>query len=93
MEQIFSQKIAAKGLDFIVSIDKDVPKSIIIDEVRLRQIMLNIIGNAIKFTEKGYIKLKVSKKYQNQQHSKLDLIFSVEDTGVGIPDDQKEKIF
>ena len=58
-ERIFSWKIAEKGLTFILDIVSGIPAEIYVDETRLRQILLNIIGNAVKFTFKGHIKLKV----------------------------------
>lgn len=69
------------------------PQYIIIDGVRLRQILFNLIGNAIKFTEKGFIKLKVENIYKNDIKSKLDLIFSVEDSGIGIDEKNLKSIF
>jgi len=72
----------------------DVPIStLVLDEIRLRQILFNLIGNAVKFTDKGYIKLSVKKNYKFDDHSKLDLIFSIEDTGIGIPENQVDSIF
>jgi len=82
-----------KGIEFYIEIDDDMPDVIILDEIRLRQILLNVIGNAVKFTEKGYVKLKLSMQYKNEDKSKLDLLFSIEDTGIGIPDSQKDNIF
>ena len=93
MKQIFSQKIAEKGIDFIVEIDKDLPNILLLDEIRIRQVLFNLVGNAVKFTDKGYVKLSVNNSYPDKDHSKLDLVFSVEDTGIGIPEDQLDKIF
>ncbi|MCK4346918.1 MAG: PAS domain S-box protein, partial [Bacteroidales bacterium] len=59
MEHIFSFQITEKGLDFIVNITSGTPRGLYIDEIRVRQILLNLLGNAIKFTEKGHIKLSV----------------------------------
>ena len=93
IESIFHSKIISKNINFIVDIDKSIPKFIIIDGVRIRQILFNLIGNAIKFTEKGHIKLKVENIYKNDIKSKIDLIFSVEDTGIGIDEKNLESIF
>jgi PAS domain S-box-containing protein len=93
LEQIFAAKIAEKRLEFIVEIDKDFPPALVLDETRLRQVLLNLIGNAIKFTEQGYIKLSLYKRSQENDSSKVDLIIVVADTGIGIPDDQHETIF
>lgn len=93
IESIFHSKIISKNINFIIDIDKDIPENIIIDGVRIRQILFNLIGNAMKFTEKGHIKIKVDNVYKNNIKSKIDLIFSVEDTGVGIAKEDLEKIF
>ena len=93
IESIFHSKIISKNISFIVDIDKTIPKYIIIDGVRIRQILFNLIGNAIKFTEKGYIKLKVENVYKDNIKSKVDLIFSVEDTGIGIDEKSLNNIF
>ncbi len=93
IESIFHSKIISKNITFIVEIDKAIPKYIIMDGVRIRQILFNLIGNAIKFTEKGHIKLKVENVYKDNIKSKIDLIFSVEDTGIGIDENNLKSIF
>lgn len=93
IESIFHSKIISKNITFIVDIDKTIPKYIIIDGVRIRQILFNLIGNAIKFTQMGHIKLKVENVYKDNIKSKIDLIFSVEDTGIGIDEKNLETIF
>ncbi len=92
ISRIFSEKIQAKGLKFFTEIDEKLPKAILVDEVRLRQILFNLVGNAIKFTSKGYIELKVKGIYYSDR-SKIDLIFSVKDTGIGISEEDKKDIF
>ena len=93
MEAIFAQKIAEKGIDFVVEIDPSLPRALILDETRLRQILLNTIGNAIKFTDAGHVKLSVLQTNPQEEGSKVDLVFAIEDTGVGIPEDQQDKVF
>ncbi len=93
IQDIFSLKMAEKGLEFIIEIAKDIPESLLLDEVRLRQIIFNLIGNAVKFTDTGYIKLAVENICNKNDRSSLDLVIAVEDTGIGIPEDSKEKIF
>lgn len=93
IKQIFSIKIAEKDIDFIVQVEDDIPASLILDEVRLRQVIFNLIGNAIKFTESGYVKFSVSKLISDHDTSKIDLMVDVEDTGIGIPADQQDRIF
>ena len=100
MEHIFSFKITEKGLDFIVNITSGTPCGLYIDEIRVRQILLNLLGNAIKFTEKGHIKLSVwTENPQVVEYSKnrieeyVDLMIEVEDTGIGISRESGKAIF
>jgi len=93
ISSIFMMGMKKKGLDFIVDVGESTPKSLLIDEVRVRQILFNLIGNAVKFTEDGYIKLSIEVYNVKEHLSKLDLKISVEDTGIGIPQDQLERIF
>jgi PAS domain S-box-containing protein len=93
IERIFSQKINLKGLEFRLEIDPDLPGELLLDEVRMRQILFNLVGNAVKFTHEGYIKLSVYQSFHKSDHSSLKLIFTIEDTGIGIPGDQKELVF
>jgi len=90
--KIFSAKIKNKGLKFITYIDENLPASLLLDEVRIRQILFNLVGNAVKFTTEGYIELKV-KKIFHPGRSKIDLIFSVKDTGIGISGEDRKIIF
>lgn len=92
--QIFIQKIQSKNLNFIVEIDENIPAALLLDETRFRQVLLNIVGNAVKFTETGYIKLSIKKQGKDvPEHSSIDLIVSVEDTGIGIPEFAHKSIF
>jgi len=90
---IFTMDIRAKSLDFFVNVDDEIPKSLLIDETRLRQILLNLIGNSVKFTQSGYIKLSVKALNVDEHLSKLDLEISIEDTGKGIAKSQLDEIF
>jgi len=91
LQQIFSQSMAEKNLEFIMEIDDTDPLALFLDETRLRQVLLNLIGNAIKFTDSGYVKLYANKVYAKDNH--IDLILAVEDSGIGIPSDQHSLIF
>ena len=91
IQKIFSNKISEKSLDFILDIDENIPGTLIIDEIRFRQILFNLVGNAIKFTEKGYI--KISCRPIKHIRNKVDLYLAVEDTGEGIPEEQQHLIF
>ncbi|MDM5332923.1 ATP-binding protein [Ureibacillus composti] len=94
IESMFIQTIQSKQIEFIVDIPDDFPKSIVFDEVRMRQILLNLVGNAVKFTEKGHIKLSIKAMPSNTgDRNLINLHLFVQDTGIGIPDHEKEKIF
>lgn len=93
IEQIFRGKIQNKGLKFHCEIAGDVPAVLLLDESRLRQVLLNLVGNAVKFTDKGHINV-VLKKVNTEIDGKLvDLQIFVDDTGIGIPQFEQENIF
>ncbi|MCR5271396.1 MAG: response regulator [Lachnospiraceae bacterium] len=75
-------KALEKHLDFKVEVDEEIPEYLYGDEIRLRQIIINIVNNAIKYTEKGSITMSVDKVFT--EHRKIDLIIKVTDTGKGI---------
>lgn len=80
-----------KGLELLCKVHPHVPQQVLIDTDRVRQILLNLISNAIKFTEAGEVELSVS--CQLQSDSEAMLHFSVRDTGMGIPEDKQAGIF
>lgn len=83
---LFSYRCQEKGIRLKRTINEDVPEYIDIDPLRLNQILTNLVGNAIKFTESGYIGITVEKVESG-------LRFSVEDTGIGIPQEKSDHIF
>jgi PAS domain S-box-containing protein len=89
--RIYSVSSKKKDLDFDCSIGFDIPSNLIGDPCRLRQILNNLLGNALKFTNNGRISLKVflEEKLQNS----IILRFVITDSGIGIPEDQQEKVF
>ncbi|GBC59586.1 hybrid sensor histidine kinase/response regulato r [Desulfonema ishimotonii] len=91
--RIFSRKMAQKGLAFRLDAHPNLTRTVFLDEARLRQVLLNLIGNAIKFTHEGHIRLAVRSTPAEGKPEAVRLSFSVEDTGIGIPDDQKKTIF
>ena len=93
LRDIFSQKIAEKNLDFQIKVDPSLPGEIILDEIRFRQIFLNLLSNAIKFTDKGYIRLTARSEINRDKIQFMDLIFTVEDTGIGVPIEEQSVIF
>lgn len=95
--EVLSFKGHKKGVDLVYSIADDVPKMIIGDETRLRQVLVNLIGNAVKFTDTGEISLHVSKVdpagEDGQKNGDLELSFSVKDTGIGLSRDKLSAVF
>lgn len=77
-----------RGLEIITDIDYTIPRSILTDPTRLQQVILNLIKNAIKFTEKGFVCLSVK-----TTEDKKSLLFEIIDTGIGISKEKQEKIF
>ncbi|MCA9108631.1 MAG: response regulator [Planctomycetaceae bacterium] len=90
--RMFAGRAAEKCLDLICHIDSNVPQTVVGDPCRLRQILMNLLGNAIKFTDAGEIVLRVqlNKDDANDEHS---LHFQVQDTGLGISPDNQKLIF
>ncbi|WP_051287388.1 PAS domain-containing hybrid sensor histidine kinase/response regulator [Algoriphagus mannitolivorans] len=88
---IITYQIQKKGLEMLLNVDTNLPRFIYADAVRLKQVMVNLLGNAAKFTEKGEIELKIEQLQQDGDRSMLR--FSVRDTGIGIAPQKQAKIF
>ena len=91
MVKVMEYKIKEKDLKFELNLDPSIAKVIKGDKLRLNQVLYNLVGNAIKFTDQGFVKVDVTKKHE--QDGKIGLKFSVTDSGIGIPEDKKEAIF
>jgi signal transduction histidine kinase/CheY-like chemotaxis protein len=89
---MFGPKAAQMGLELLYQVDRNVPQHIIGDDLRLRQVLTNLITNAMKFTERGEVYIRVRLLGTNPDGS-LNLGFEVRDTGIGIPADKKERLF
>ena len=92
LTQIFSPRVAEKEIGFELNIPKSFPKVLVVDEIRLLQVLFNLVGNAIKFTDNGSVKINVTAS-KNENRSDVTLSIDVEDTGIGIPESEREKIF
>ncbi len=89
---IFSAKMAQKGLDVGFWIDPDVPRLVTGDITRVKQILFNLLGNAVKFTERGFITLTVELR-ERRPNDRCLLRFAVTDSGIGIPHERHDRIF
>jgi PAS domain S-box-containing protein len=90
---LFTQKAGEKGVRLSLRIEPEVPMIIMSDSTRLRQILVNLVGNAMKFTDHGEISVIVKKIAETGQENEIELQFSVCDTGCGIPEDKLQLIF
>lgn len=84
-------KADEKGVELVLDVEPDVPDDLIGDPTRLRQIIFNLVGNAVKFTDEGEVVLRIRKQSVRNRH--VTLLFSVTDTGIGIPPEKQKLIF
>jgi PAS domain S-box-containing protein len=91
LKHLFQHRAKEKNIDIFIEVDEKLPQTIVIDEVRLRQVMLNLVGNAIKFTNEGYVKIRID--LLGDKNGIIDFEISVIDTGIGIPESDYELIF
>ena len=92
VDSMFSEEAERKGLEFWVQVDSEVPAVILSDEARIREILINLVSNAIKFTNHGSVGVRVALGHVSQQNM-INLLITVEDTGVGINCESPEQIF
>ena len=88
---LMAARVRAKGLDLTLIFDHDVPTKLCGDPTRLHQILTNLAGNAIKFTEQGQVTIKVSK--EDEKDDRVTIRFDVKDTGIGISETDQKKLF
>lgn len=90
VKSIMSPRALDRKIEFTIEAKGSLPDAIYTDAIRVKQILLNLIGNAIKFTDAGYVRVRIAHELRNKKHS---LIFRVEDSGIGIPAHMKSAIF
>ena len=89
--RLMSERAAAKGLDLTCHLAPEVPRNLVGDPGRLRQVLLNLVGNAIKFTEQGDVSIRVTAPHVTGDQANLR--FEVTDTGIGIPPEAQARLF
>jgi len=89
---IFGTKVSEIGIEIAYYIEEDVPQQISGDKLRLQQVLTNLVGNAVKFTGKGEVVIKV-RKSPTRANGIFQLLFEVHDTGIGIPVEKRERLF
>lgn len=89
--RMFTARAHHRPIELVCHVERDVPDALTGDPVRLRQVLTNLIGNAVKFTEVGEIVLRI--EVEEERNGRLALRFSVRDTGIGIPKDRQAAIF
>jgi CheY-like chemotaxis protein/nitrogen-specific signal transduction histidine kinase len=93
IQQVFTLKCDEKDLLLHVELDEQIPEALILSDARLRQILVNLVGNAIKFTDRGSVSIIVKQIAAPINNSKINLQIEISDTGIGIPEEQQSKIF
>ncbi len=88
---VVAGRAAEKGLELVWSVAPEVPDALVGDALRLSQVLVNLVSNAVKFTEKGEVALSI--KRVSQKEDQAELRFEVRDTGIGLPEEQQRKLF
>jgi signal transduction histidine kinase/FixJ family two-component response regulator len=88
---LFNARANKKGIELSVLTGDDLPALLMLDEIRIKQVIFNLVGNAIKFTHTGFVRINVSFNLQSEEDG--DLKIEVKDTGIGIPESQQKVIF
>ncbi|MEB3167073.1 MAG: response regulator [Cyanobacteriota bacterium] len=88
---LVADRIFSRGVELLVSVSEEVPDALIGDPLRLSQVLINLLGNAAKFTEQGQITLRITAA--ERQAERVELLFAVEDTGIGMTEEQQQGLF
>jgi signal transduction histidine kinase/CheY-like chemotaxis protein/ligand-binding sensor domain-containing protein len=92
---LFAWRAAERGLELVIWADPDVPSNLLGDPLRLSQVLVNLVGNALKFTARGHIQLRVARDpdFSRNDGGRVGLYFTVEDSGLGISEEQQARLF
>lgn len=93
VKNMTEKKAKDKGLSFSIEVDEDIPENLYGDELRIKQVMINIINNAIKYTKEGSVNINISYLKVENHEKNIELVIDVSDTGIGIKEDEKNKLF
>jgi len=93
IHQMFLPDIASKGLTLEIEIRGTMPPCLLFDEIRIRQILINLVGNSVKFTHRGWVKISADGHFNDESKKRYHLTLIIEDSGIGIPGDQQKLIF
>jgi PAS domain S-box-containing protein len=88
---LVADRIFSRGVELLISVSEEVPDALIGDPLRLSQVLINLLGNAAKFTEQGQITLRITAG--ERQGERVELLFAVEDTGIGMTEEQQQGLF
>lgn len=91
VSRLITPRTQEKALEFETIVDDDVPRVLFGDEIRISQILINLLSNSVKYTDKGKVTLRVKKGFSGS--NKTGILFEVIDTGIGITEEEKEKLF
>ncbi|MCO7225499.1 transporter substrate-binding domain-containing protein [Pleionea sp. CnH1-48] len=90
---VFVMSARKKNIDIIMDVAPDIPESLLMDSTRIRQVLFNLVGNAVKFTDSGFVKIRAVSENEDKIESSVDLRIEVIDSGRGIEESEQEKIF
>jgi len=91
--QLNAFRAKEKGISLHSEIDESIPEELLFDPLRLQQVLMNLIGNALKFTQTGHVSLRVSRKDPQRYDGKAFIRFEVEDTGIGMTEEESRRVF
>ncbi|SMP59036.1 PAS domain S-box-containing protein [Desulfonatronum zhilinae] len=92
VSDLFKVTARDKGVNLECAIDPDIPAHLLGDEARVRQVVFNLVGNALKFTKQGYVRLEMTSLGTGKDDA-FNMLFSISDTGIGIPEDKLDSLF